>query len=314
MNLKQLKYFVKTAETGNLSHAAHALNIAQTALGLQIKNLEDELGVPLINRHSRGVSLTEAGEIFAGRAREILTMLDDTVSDLRDLGSGRRPLISLGMTPSVMELLGPRVFELAEEISDVASVKFVEGLSFKLVSALENHEIDCAFAFNIEDNPQADRYALLEETLFFVSAPDPDLNWQPIAFEDALVPNLALLSRRDIIWQIVHNTADYLSREVTVAFEVQSQSAVKKLVEQGAATSIIPYGAMVEEATNNLICARPIANARAVRTLYFTMSRSARKTIPPAFMKVFVPALLKEYSQRLGAYAHPLRHRLHELR
>jgi LysR family transcriptional regulator, nitrogen assimilation regulatory protein len=66
MNLKQLIYLKKAIELGNISRAAQDLNVAQTALGIQIRNLEEELGVILLERHSRGVAASAAGFEFLG--------------------------------------------------------------------------------------------------------------------------------------------------------------------------------------------------------------------------------------------------------
>lgn len=60
MNLRQLQYFSAICETQNMSRAAERMNVAQTAIGLQMRNLEEELGVTLIERHSRGVRATVA--------------------------------------------------------------------------------------------------------------------------------------------------------------------------------------------------------------------------------------------------------------
>lgn len=310
MNYKQLKYFLKTVETGNLTRAAASLNVAQTALGLQIKNLEAEFGTPLIHRHSRGVKLTAAGAHFASRAEEIQMLIDETCQEMHAFKNAQRVPVRFGLTPSIIDMLGAGIMEQTSKIQHLATATFVEGLSFKLMSSLEQDEIDCALAFNISEHTKARRFPLLEERLFFVSAPDAGRSWQPIAFEEVLAPNLALLSRRDIIWQIVHETARYLSFDVVVEFEVQSQSAIKKLVKQGVATSIMPYGAMHEEAHAGQICARPIDNARLVRTLFFVLSKSAERVIPTEVFNILVPSIVAEYRARLGDNAVPLPNRL----
>ncbi|AUR01735.1 MULTISPECIES: LysR family transcriptional regulator [Rhodobacterales] len=303
MNLKQLKYFVKTAETGNLSRAAESMNVAQTALGLQIKNLEEELGTQLLLRHSRGVELTDAGRLLSERSRQILHLLDDTVRDIRGLVTSNRKSIRMGLTPSVMDLFGPRIFELAMSIEDIVDVQFDEGLSFRLVSALESHEIDCALAFNVSEGDYISRIALLEERLFFVSAADPDNSWKPILLADVLRTNLALLSQRDMIWQLVHDAAEFYSLDISVAYEVQSQSAIKKLVQHGAASSIMPFGAIAVEAKNGLVCARPINNYRLSRTLYLILSKGIDDDIVYALREILVPAISDEYLAMLGQYA-----------
>ena len=76
MDLRQLKYFVQIAESGNFSRAAEILRIAQPSLSQQVKNLEEELGVELLLRHARGVTPTEMGQQLYDHARRILEEVD----------------------------------------------------------------------------------------------------------------------------------------------------------------------------------------------------------------------------------------------
>ena len=71
MDLKQLRYFARIAEFGSFTRAAAELRVAQSALSYQVGELEAELGVVLLNRHSRGVSLTEAGASVLERAHRV---------------------------------------------------------------------------------------------------------------------------------------------------------------------------------------------------------------------------------------------------
>ena len=72
MELRQIRYFVAAAEALNFTRASERLNVAQPALSRQIKSLEDELGIQLLERDSRQVRLTYAGEIFLEDVREVL--------------------------------------------------------------------------------------------------------------------------------------------------------------------------------------------------------------------------------------------------
>jgi len=77
MELRHLRYFLAVAETGSISHAAQKLFIAQPPLSAQIRQLEEEVGVPLLVRLPRGVALTSAGESFLTDARAILARSQD---------------------------------------------------------------------------------------------------------------------------------------------------------------------------------------------------------------------------------------------
>jgi DNA-binding transcriptional LysR family regulator len=72
MSLAQIEYFVAVAQEGHVGRAASSLRIAQPAVSRQIRRLEEELGSPLFLRTSRGMTLSDAGEVFLAHARAIL--------------------------------------------------------------------------------------------------------------------------------------------------------------------------------------------------------------------------------------------------
>ena len=100
MELRRLQYFVAVAEELSFNRAARRLHMAQPPLSVQIKNLEEELGVILFERTSRGVVLTEAGEFLLEEARRLLVQVDQTVSAVRRVGQGEVGRITLGFVPS----------------------------------------------------------------------------------------------------------------------------------------------------------------------------------------------------------------------
>jgi len=83
MNLRQIAYFVRIAESGSFSAAADALHVAQSALSRHIKELEDELGGALLDRGSRGVSLSDSGKVLFERAKFILAQFEEAGSEVR---------------------------------------------------------------------------------------------------------------------------------------------------------------------------------------------------------------------------------------
>jgi DNA-binding transcriptional LysR family regulator len=106
MELRHLRYFVSVAELLNFTKAAAKLRVAQPALSRQIRDLEHELGVPLLERNSRFVRLTEAGEAFVTEARAVLQRAEEAVQAARAFATGERGELHLGYAPSpTVELL-----------------------------------------------------------------------------------------------------------------------------------------------------------------------------------------------------------------
>ena len=100
MELRHLRYFVAVAEAENVSRAALKLHVSQPALSRQIKDLEDELGFPLLERTAKSVRLTEAGRAFLVESRAVLQRADDAVKTARAIATGGAGFLHLGYAPS----------------------------------------------------------------------------------------------------------------------------------------------------------------------------------------------------------------------
>ncbi len=96
MELRQLRYFVTIAEEGNLSRAARRLHVSQPPLSTQMKSLENELGVRLLERSNRGVSLTAAGSVFFEETRAVLARLEHAKTEARRADRGDTGMLSIG--------------------------------------------------------------------------------------------------------------------------------------------------------------------------------------------------------------------------
>jgi DNA-binding transcriptional LysR family regulator len=110
MELRHLRYFVAIAEERSFTGAAERLWIAQPGLSTQMRRLEAELGVQLLERHSRGINLTQAGELFLERARVALAATDVAAATGRDLEDGVIGSVRLGVAsgpgwPLTLDLL-----------------------------------------------------------------------------------------------------------------------------------------------------------------------------------------------------------------
>src|SRR5437870_6177520 len=108
MELRHLRYFLAVGEALNFTRAAAQLRVAQPALSRQVQDLEHEIGVDLMKRIPRGVTLTGEGKLFLDEVRELLKRADESVEKVRALARGEYGELHVGYAPSpTVEILPP---------------------------------------------------------------------------------------------------------------------------------------------------------------------------------------------------------------
>jgi LysR family transcriptional regulator, transcription activator of glutamate synthase operon len=145
MDLRQLRYLVALAEESNFTRAAAREHIAQPALSQQVRRLEDELGVPLVERTTRQVTITDAGRVLVARARRILAELDSARAELLAI----RGLEAGHVTVGTMHTMGPIDVSLPlaifHERHPAIELTVEEHASEELAEMLRDDELDLAF-------------------------------------------------------------------------------------------------------------------------------------------------------------------------
>lgn len=145
MELRHLRYFVAVAEQGSVSRAAQKLFIAQPALSTQMRQLEEEVGAPLLVRVPRGVQLTAAGKAFLEHARAILARVQQATVDARTHGVQERSL-RVGLVPSATHTLLPGLRQRLQRADAGMRLQVREMISSQQLKALQNDEIDIGLA------------------------------------------------------------------------------------------------------------------------------------------------------------------------
>ena len=141
MDLKKLVYFVTIAEEGQITRAAMRLHIAQPPLSMQLKSLEEELGVMLIKRDKREFELTPAGLTFYNRAKKILNSINEMVTEVKEEQEGIRGILSIGTVMSCVPYLPPALKLFQEKYPDVSFQLFEED-SRRVEDLLQSKEIE----------------------------------------------------------------------------------------------------------------------------------------------------------------------------
>lgn len=309
MNFRQLRYFVRTVEMGNITRAAESLNVAQPALGLQIRQLEQELGVPLLVRHSRGITTTRPGLVLYDRACEILRRIEEARNEIVGYSESEKESVILGITPGITNVIGSAIFVDAPEALPHVHLSMVEEMSHVLVDAIERDEIDLAIAYEVPEHPVLMRTPLLNEELIFVCAPQ-SLPMKGISEADeidmqqVLDHQLVLAGEKDAVRRLVSEAAERLALPVRIAFEASSVSMMKSLVIKGEAASVMPRGSVAAELDSGQMKGLRIRNPTVSRTLYLVRSTRRAPFQDEAGIADFLYDLADSFAAELGPLVH----------
>lgn len=141
MDLKKLAYFVTIVEEGQITRAAQRLHIAQPPLSLQIKSLEEELGVTLIERENKKFEITPAGWTLYKRAKEVLHSIDGMVAEIHDQEQGMRGTLSIGTVMSCVPYL-PSVIKQFQQTYPRVTFRLWEDDSYRVEELLQQKRIE----------------------------------------------------------------------------------------------------------------------------------------------------------------------------
>jgi len=164
MELRHLRYFVAVADEKNFTRAAARLNIAQPPLSRQIQQLEDELGVVLIEKGSRPLRLTEAGKFFHAHAQELLDKAVDLKAMTQRVGKLDRKF-AIGFVASTLYGLLPEIVRRFRGRYQTLDISFHELTTVEQLQALKDGRIDVGFGRLKSEDPAIRRIVLREEPL-----------------------------------------------------------------------------------------------------------------------------------------------------
>ncbi|MGV8953159.1 MAG: hydrogen peroxide-inducible genes activator [Cypionkella sp.] len=266
LTIRHLRYFEALAQHRHFGRAAEACAISQPALSLQMKDLEDLLGAPLIERDARQIRLTGLGEEFALRVRDILRAVDE-LGDLARASHG--PLMGrlrLGVIPTIAPYLLPRVMQSLMAAYPRLDLRPREAITQRLIEDLLAGRLDTAIVALPISEP-----ALVEEPLFseeFVLV-------RPAADANKPVPNPETLrAMRLLLLEEGHcfrdqalsycNMATSLPRDL---MEGSSLTTLVQMVGAGIGVTLIPEMALAIETPSALVSTARLAAPRPSRTI-----------------------------------------------
>lgn len=265
LELRSLRGFVTVCAAGSISRAAERLHIAQPALSLQMKNLEEEFGTALLERNPRGVVATAAGEMLLAHATDILRRVDVAYEDTRTAIKQPQGRVAVGLPQSLAKLLTvPLVKEVCAEWPGI-NLQIIEQSTGYIPQGLLTGHLDIGMTFGHmpEAGLRVDR--VLEERLLLVGPPGELSAHGQRGIDAAGSVPFSRLGRYPLILPAgLHGLRSLIDRfsashdtELRVIAEVNAIPELIALAAAGAGFTILSHASVQEEWRGGVVsCAR----------------------------------------------------------
>jgi LysR family nitrogen assimilation transcriptional regulator len=263
VNLRALRYFVAIADAGSLTAAAAAISIAQPALTRQLRELEADLGVQLLQRTPRGVLLTQAGVTLYESAQRMLAEAARVRQHLARRQDSSVATVVLGASPTLARVLLPNLFESCQRSLAGVKLRAREAFTPALLDWLERGMVDMAIVTNPEAGRALTLHPLLGEPLALVS--HESLKLEPVISVSQLarIPLLMTSLHRSIVERQLLPVGGQLN----VQAEIDSVDSIRELVLQGRWATIMPVSVFKEPRAVNTIQMSEISGVQLNRLL-----------------------------------------------
>ena len=245
MELRQLAYFDAVVRYGSFTKAAQRLHVAQPAVSAQIRRLESELGTTLLERTTRRVALTHAGELFVARARQVLAQLDAARGDLAELSAVLRGRVRIGATQVLGSLDLPASLASFRHRYPGVSLALRSGLIAKLLGLLDAGEVDLILGPVHGDLPAAyHARPLVPESLVLVTPPGhPLAAGRGVALAAARDEPFACLPADSRLHAILAAAAAAEGFVPRIELETYSPASIRDLVSAGLGVALLARSA-----------------------------------------------------------------------
>lgn len=296
MEIKDMRAFYAIVEEGNISHAAQRLDIAQPALSRQMKRLETSLGVQLFERGSRRIRLTDAGRVMYSRVEHILGMVDGTVREITEIGSGVAGSIRLGtITTSGAMLLPELISEFHSRYPNV-TYQIWEAEGARILELLDNRVIEIGITRTQVDSKVYESIVLPNEPLVLIMNKDQEIGADPNAVSMAELKDVPLIV--PLRWQTL-----FVANCRRLGFEPKivcvSDSIVQDLLlaKMGMGCALLPVSSKTLLTDGNLIYKKLVDPEMSTHTVIAWLKNRTLSSSSEHLIKLFREMYLNEKAE-----------------
>jgi DNA-binding transcriptional LysR family regulator len=292
MELRQLRYLVALADERHFTRAAARLHIAQPALSQQVRRLEDEVGVALVDRTTRHVALTAAGELLVGRARRALAEVDAAAAELSELAGVRTGRVVIGAMRSTGRFDLSALFAAYYARHPGIELVVREEPSEVMLQRLHADALDVAFLSvnRLDAGPDIQLHPLLDEPLVALLAPaHPLAARRRLDMAELRDERFVVFGEGGSLRRIVVQGAREAGFEPALAFESTESARIRAIASRGLGVALLPASEAEHEGPP--VAVVPVRNPSLTRDVTLAW-RANRRHSPAAraFLQLAVTA------------------------
>lgn len=294
-DLTDFRVFANIAEESNLTRGAAKSFLSVPATSQRIKNLEDVLGVKLLQRTTQGVAITEAGKMYLSHARQILGQLELLTSDLQALGSGATGLLKvLANTTAITEFLPLVMSDYLDQHPNV-KIDLRERLSDEAVRAVREGAADLGIISGSVPTEGLEVQSFAKSRLVVIApAGHRVLQHESVRFSELLEEEFVALLDGSATQEFLRQHALKLHRALKVRVQAAGFDAVYRMVEAGAGIGIMPEVVVHRLNVNQTVGVCALQDAWAIREYQLCAKEFATL---PLFAREFVETILRHYQR-----------------
>ncbi|MDR5748731.1 LysR family transcriptional regulator [Caballeronia sp. LZ029] len=294
-DITDFRLFVNVAETRSLTRGAERSFLSVPAVSNRIKNLEDTLGIRLLERSSQGVALTDAGEVYLRHARVVLSELEKLTGELQQFAPGLTGQLRLvGNTTAITEYLPPVIGDYLCAHPDI-HIDIRERLSDDIVRIVRDGGADLGIISGNVATSGLQSLPFVSSTLVLIApAGHPLLERPDVSFEESLSYSFVALLEASAIQIFLNRAAAVAHKPMTIRVHVASYDAICRMVAAGAGIAILPKAAFVRLKGEQSIGSCALRDPWAVRT-FQVCARDLNAL--SSFAQEFAHRLIERYAQ-----------------
>ncbi|KRD64387.1 MULTISPECIES: hydrogen peroxide-inducible genes activator [Sinorhizobium/Ensifer group] len=276
LTLRQMRYFEALASARHFGKAAELVHVSQPALSAQIMEMENHLGVKLVERSRSGVFLTRKGEEVLARTRTILADVDMLEQSARASSGTLEGRIRIGVIPTLAPYLVPRLVPHLRRVYPAIEIELKESVTSRLVADLGEGLLDAVVAALPIETDGLSTKPLFSDRFYMAMADDErNILMSPLTEDQVDVEQLLLLEEGHCLRDQALAVCSTAGKRRLVSFGATSMTTLLQMVANGMGMTLIPEIAIATEAARNSIRIVPFAAPEPAREIGLVWRRSS---------------------------------------